>query len=195
VRVAEARFVDELPFGFGWIHPKPGYLRRASHALAAEGRVWLFDATDVEGLDGRIRAFGEPAGVIQLFADHERDGKELAGRYGVRAHRLSLGDSPFEAIFLSDRELAAWWPETKTLIVGEAVGTAPFDRTLGERLGPHPAMRLKRPKALLGYEPEHVLVGHGEGLHGPDAADELHRAIRQAAWRAPLLPLSFLPGR
>jgi hypothetical protein len=57
-------------------------------------------------------------------------------------------------------------------------------------------MRLRRPaRELLRYEPEHLLLGHGMGLHGPGAARELHRAIRQSAWRAPLLPLSLIPGR
>ena len=47
-------FVDELPSGFGWINSRPGFLRRASHALAVGGRVWLFDPTIVDGLDERV---------------------------------------------------------------------------------------------------------------------------------------------
>ena len=68
--------------------------------------------------------------------------------------------------------------------------------TESERLGVHPYMRLRRPpRDLLRYEPDHLLVGHGAGLHGPAAARELHRAIRQSAWRAPLLPFSLIPRR
>ena len=194
--MAEGRFVDGLEFGFGWIHPGPGFMRRASHALVVDGRVWILDPTIVDGLDERILALGEPAGVIQQFGRHERRCAELAERYGVPHHRLSVGDAPLEPIRLADDELAVWWPEQRTLVVAEAVGTTVYDRTLGERLGVHPYKRLRRPPCeLLRYEPEHLLVGHGAGLHGPAAARELHRAIRQSARRVPLLPFSLIPGR
>ncbi len=187
-------FVDELPFGFGWIHPEPPYMQRASHALAVGGRVFLFDPTDVEGIDERIRALGEPAGVVQAFVRHSRDGKALAERLGVPFHRMSLGDAPFEEIRISEQEVAVWWPERRTLVVGEAVGTANFDRAAFEPLGVHPAMRFRPPRVLLDLEPEHILVGHGQGVHGPQAARALHRAIRRARVRAPLLALNLLPG-
>jgi hypothetical protein len=193
--VAYGRFVDELAFGFGWIHPRPGFMRRASHALAADGAVWILDPTIVEGLDDRIRTLGEPAGVIQQLRRHERRCAELAARYGIPHHRLSVGDAPFEAIPISGGEIAVWWPERRTLVVAEAVGTTAYDRTPGERVGVHPYTRFRPPRALLAYDPEHLLVGHGAGLHGAAAAYELHRAIRQSVWRVPLLPLSFLPGR
>ena len=188
------RFCDELEFGFGWIHPEPAYQRRASHALAVDGRVWLFDPIDGDGVDERVRALGEPAGVIQQFGRHRRDCRGFADRFGVPLHVLSAGDAPFEAIRLSGSELALWWPERRTLVVGEAVGTAVFDRTVGERLGVHPAQRLSPPRALLAYEPEHLLLGHGGGLHGPVAAAELHRAIRRSRLRTPLLALNVVPG-
>jgi hypothetical protein len=188
--------VDELDFGFGWIHPRPGYMQRASHALAVDGHVWLFDPADVDGLDERIRSLGEPAGVIQQFARHGRSCAELVERHGVPHHRLSVGDAPLEPVRLSGDELAVWWRDTRTLVVPESVGTSVYHRTLGERLGVHPFLRLRRPAdELLRYEPEHLLVGHGAGLHGRDAAPELHRALRQSAWRAPLLPFSLPPGR
>ena len=37
------RFVDELDFGFGWISPHKPELQMASHALLADGQVWLVD--------------------------------------------------------------------------------------------------------------------------------------------------------
>ena len=194
--MSAAAFVDELPFAFGWINPRPGFLRRASHALALGGRVWLFDPTIVDGLDERVHALGEPAGVIQQFGRHGRRCAELAHRYGVPHRRLELGDAPFEAVRLSRAELAVWWPETRTLVVAEAVGTSVYYRTLGERVGVHPYLRFGRaPRELLAYEPEHLLVGHGAGIHGPGAAAELHRAVHQAGRRAPLLPLSLIPRR
>lgn len=193
--MSEAHFVDELEFAFGWIHPRPGFLRRASHALAADGRVWLFDPTDVSGLDGRIASLGEPAGVIQQFRWHERDCAQVARRLGVPHHRLSIGSAPFEAVPLGGNEIAVWWAETRALIVAEAVGTSAYYRTPGERVGVHPFRRLRSPRRLLAYEPEHLLVGHGVGLHGPSAVVELHRAVRQSVRRAPLLPLTLLPRR
>jgi hypothetical protein len=192
--VTAVRFCDELDFALGWIHPEPAYQRRASHALAVDGRVWLFDPTEGDGVDERVRALGEPAGVIQQFGRHARDCRAFAERYGVPLHVLSIGDAPFEEIPLSATEIGVWSPAQRTLVVGEAVGTGVFDRTIGERLGVHPMMRLSPPKALLALSPEHLLVGHGAGLHGPDATTELHRAIRQSARRAPLLALNLVPG-
>ena len=77
----------ELPFGFGWIADEPRLLERASHALVVDGRVWLVDPVDVDGLDERVRAAGEPTGVIQLLDRHARDGEALARRHGVELHR------------------------------------------------------------------------------------------------------------
>ena len=37
----------------------------------------------------------------------------------------------------------------------------------------HPLLRGLPPGALRGYQPEHLLVGHGRGVHGPEAADAL----------------------
>ncbi|MGH3034208.1 MAG: hypothetical protein ACRDON_06570, partial [Gaiellaceae bacterium] len=61
---AHIRLCDEWESGFGWIAPKPALLERASHALAADGRVWLVDPVDGEGVEERVRGLGEPAGVI-----------------------------------------------------------------------------------------------------------------------------------
>ncbi|MGZ4383625.1 MAG: hypothetical protein ACXVY3_03425 [Gaiellaceae bacterium] len=193
--MVEARFVDELGFGFGWIHPRPRFMQRASHALLSEGRVWIFDPTDVQGLDGRLLALGEPAGVIQLLDRHNRDCGRVARRLGVPLHRLEAGEAPFEPLRLSKHELALWWPAQRLLLVAEAVGTAAAYRTPGERLGVHPFLRLSPPRILLEREPEHLLLGHGAGLHGAQAASELRRSLRQARLRLPLLPLALLPHR
>ena len=92
----EHRIVDELPFGLGWlILERYG---RTSHALAADGRVWLVDPVDVDGLDDRIAALGEPAGVVQLLDRHGRDCAAIATRFGV-PHQVvpeSLPGTPFE---------------------------------------------------------------------------------------------------
>ncbi|MGI8421544.1 MAG: hypothetical protein ACR2MU_04685 [Gaiellaceae bacterium] len=191
------RVVDELPHGFGWIASEPGYMQRASHALAADGRVWLFDAVDMPHLDERVRALGEPAGVVQLFARHERDGEAIAARLGIEHLVLpdALPGSPFELRRLSETEVAVWWPERRTLLVSESLGSARFNRAGREPVGVHPLMRFKPPRSLLAFEPEHVLVGHGEGSHGLEVAAALHASIRHAGRRTFLLPLNLLPGR
>ena len=94
--MAEGRFVDGLEFGFGWIHPGPGFMRRASHALVVDGRVWILDPTIVDGLDERILALGEPAGVIQQFGRHERRCAELHRAIRQSAWRAPL--LPFSLI-------------------------------------------------------------------------------------------------
>ena len=93
------RFCDDLgPDGFGWIVDEAG--TRTSHALAADGKVWLVDALDwPEGLD-RALELGEPAGVIQLLDRHNRDCAQVAGRLQVPHMRVpdAIDDSPFQAI-------------------------------------------------------------------------------------------------
>ena len=61
----QLRFCDDFEDGFGWIADE--FLRRCSHALVADGRVWLIDALDGNELEDRIRSAGAPAGVIQLL--------------------------------------------------------------------------------------------------------------------------------
>lgn len=188
----QIRFCDETEFGFGWIAAEPASMRRASHALADGDRVWLLDAVDGEGLEDRIRSLGEPAGVIQLLDRHQRDGALLAERYGVPLHVTPFGgvpESPFEMLPVARlplwREVALWWPERRVLAVGDALGTARYFRAPGERLGVHPLLRLLPPRSLATLDPEHVLCGHGEGVHGPEAATAVHVALATSRRRIP----------
>lgn len=189
-------FCDETALGFGWIADEPERLRRASHALAAEGRVWLVDPVDAPAIEGRVRALGEPAGVLQLVDRHARDCALLAGRLGVPLHRLPRGGvagSPFEVWPVLNlpgwREVALWWEGERALVCSESLGTASYFLASGERLGVHPFLRLYQPKALRdmakGLTPRHVLVGHGEGIHGDGAATALVHAVRGARRRTP----------
>ena len=180
----EHRFVDELEFGFGW-HPDEAFVR-TGHALASDGRVWLVDPVDGPGLDKRIRALGEPAGVVQLLDRHNRDGAELATRLGVPHHIVpdALPGAPFELVPLVRwpkwRESALWWPERSVLVTADALGTTRFFAG-AEPVGVHPFLRLvKPPRGLLRYQPEHLLVGHGAGLHGPDTAAAIRAAVNGA---------------
>jgi hypothetical protein len=178
------RFVDDLgDAGIGWT--LDDRFARTSHALAAAGRVWLVDSVDVPGLDERVGSLGEPAAVLQLLDRHNRDCARIAARRGVPHHivPLSLPGSPFEVIPLVDlpgwREVALWWPERRVLVVAEAIGT---NRYMAGRapVGVHPVLRLvKPPRALRRFEPEHLLVGHGDGVHDR-AAEALRIALDTA---------------
>jgi hypothetical protein len=183
------RFVDELGFGFGWISPEPGFMQRCSHALVAGGKVWLFDPVLEDGVLERVRALGDPAGVVQLVDRHARDCKRIADELGVP--HLAVPDvappgAPFEVLPVLRRrrwhEVALWIPEHRTLVCTEAVGTAQYYRAPSERLAVHPFLRLTPPRSLLAVEPKRILVGHGAGVPD-DASTALHDAIAHARRR------------
>jgi len=195
------RFCDDLgPHGFGWVVDEP--LKRASHALAPDGKVWLVDPVDDPEAIERAGSLGEPAGVLQLLDRHDRDCAALAERLGVP--RLVAPDavpgSPFECVPLVRRrfwrESALWWPERKALVVADALGTTSFATGGKAPLGVHLLLRLTPPRQLGRYEPEHVLVGHGEGLHGAEAASALARALARSRRDLPRVLLRLpLAGR
>lgn len=186
----ELRFVDEHDGMVGWIDS--GKVGRTSHALVADGRVWLVDPVDGDGLDERLRALGEPAGVIQLLDRHGRDSAALASRYGVPLHVVptAIPGTPFELCDIVRRrfwsETALWWPERRVLVCADALGTLPSFRTgADEHAGVHPLLRLFPPRSLGELEPLHLLVGHGEGIHGEDATAALREALGTARRRLP----------
>jgi len=184
------RLCDETEWGFGWLQEER--LQRTSHALRAEGRVWLFDPVDSPGVEERIRALGEPAGVIQLLDRHGRDCAALAERLGVPLHEMpfdGVPGAPFVPVPIVQRrlwrEVALWWPEEKVLLCGDALGTVRYFVAPGELLGVHPLLRVTPPKALARFAPRHVLCGHGEGVHGDEAAPALAEALTTARRRLP----------
>ena len=181
-------FVDELDFGFGWLE-SGSFMRRCSHALAVDGRVWILDAVADDDALERVQALGEPAAVVQLLDRHNRDNVAVAQRLGLPLHvvpQTAPEGAPFEVVPLLRnrfwREVALWFPALRTLVVAEAVGTAQFFRAPEDRVGVSPPLRLFPPKRLLAYEPEHLLVGHGEGVH-EDAAGALRDGIEHARGR------------
>ena len=191
----DLRPCDEFPDGFGWIVAGER-LERASHALVVDGAVWIVDPVDGEGVEERIRAAGEPAGVIQLLDRHDRDCRPLATRLGARHVVVPQGDipdAPFRFFRVMDipgwREVALWWPEAGVLCFGDALGTASYFRAPGESLAVHPFLRAWPPKALRDMSrclaPGHVLCGHGEGMHGEEAAFALKEALSTARRRTP----------
>jgi hypothetical protein len=192
-------FCDEFDGGFGWL-VEDERMQRSSHALVTDGRVWVIDPVDGDGVEERIRAAGEPAGVLQLLDRHNRDCRALAERLGVPL-QVVPGEpmEPFQFARVIDarkwKEVALWWPEREVLVVAEAVGSAPPFVARGERLGVHPVLRLTPPKRRLrGFEPQVVLCGHGEGVLA-DAAPSLQEALRTSRRRIPRLLASWVrPG-
>jgi len=190
--VGGVRFVDGIGFAFGWIAPEPGFMQRTSHAVAARGRVWVIDpVADEAALEHATRELGDPAGVVQLLDRHSRDCRGVAEQLGVPHYEVPEqppAGAPFEVVPLLRRswwhEVALWFPEQRTLVCADAVGTAEYYRGPGEGLGVSPLLRLTPPRRLLAVEPEHVLVGHGEGIH-EDAAAALREAVTLARRRTP----------
>jgi hypothetical protein len=176
------RIVDELEFAFGWIAPEPRFMQRASHAVVAGGRVWVLDPVAGGDVLDRVRALGEPAGVVQLLDRHGRDCALFARELDVPHHRVPdtpPAGAPFEVLPVLHRkrwhEIALWFPAEQTLACADALGTAPYYRARSERIGVSPLLRLTPPRSLLRVAPVHVLVGHGAGVH-----DEATAAVGEA---------------
>ncbi len=200
--------------GVGWIAHPEETMQRASHALAVDGEVWVVDPVDAPGLDDLLEEFGDVAGVVVLLDRHKRDAGAVARRHGVPVYlpeplRGVAGDidAPVEGFAgeLADTgyrtqtvvdnfawtEVALYNREDGVLVVPEAVGTTEYFLAGGERLGVHPALRLKPPRSLARFEPDRILVGHGAGIH-EDAADTLRDALSGARGRTPDLYLKNL---
>jgi hypothetical protein len=189
---------DEYPFGLSWVIDEP--VARSSHALVSNGRVWLIDPVDVAGAVERVRDLGEPAAVLQLLDRHNRDCAAVAERLGVLHVKVpdTIPGSPFEAIpavrFPGWQETALWWPEQRALVVSEVVGTS-FHYTGGlARVGMHIFLRATPPGSIRGRQPEHLLVGHGSGVHGPEATAGLEEAFQRSRSDLPAV-LKTLAGQ
>jgi hypothetical protein len=188
--------VEEHDLGLTWVVAEP--MERAFHALVDDGRVWLVDPLDGPEIEDAV-ALGEPAGVLQLLDRHNRDCAEIASRLGVPHLRLpdSVPGSPFEAIAAVRiprwRETALWWPAPKALVVAEVLAANPMHTGGEQRVGMHLLLRPWPPGSLRGYRPEHLLLGHGGGVHGPEAAADLEAAYARARHDLPRV-LWRLPG-
>lgn len=201
-----ARRVDAVDdWTRGWISPQPRFMQRTSHAVRAGDGVWFVDPVDDAGMvDAALADLGAPAGVIQLLDRHARDGAAIAERLDVPLVRLPApgADLPFRVVpVIRSRafrwhEVALWEPERRVLVVAEALGTAPYFRAPGQPVGPHPMLRLFHPpRGLADLEPEHLLVGHGEGLHGPETAAAVRTAVASSRRRIPAWAASLARRR
>ena len=133
-------------------------MQRTSHAVALHGRVWMIDPVADETALGRARELGDPAGVVQLLDRHGRDCRAVAEQLGVPHYELPEqppAGAPFEVLTLLRRrwrhEVALWYPEQRTLVCADAVGTAQYYRAPGERLSVSPLLRLTPPRRLLDF--------------------------------------------
>ena len=204
----DPRVVDRFDGGLGWLAHPDERLQRASHALAVDGDVWVVDPVDAAGLDDLLAGLGTVAGVVVCSAWHARDAGAVARRHGVPvsvpawvnriARRVDapvrrvageLADTGYRALRIAPhplwREAALYRAADGTLVVPDSVGTAPYFRAPGERVGVSPYQRAWPPRrALGGLAPERLLVGHGEGVFD-DAAGALADALAGARRRAP----------
>ncbi|MCW3005043.1 MAG: hypothetical protein JWQ20_4341 [Conexibacter sp.] len=205
-RVASALMtqIHEHALGITWVMDDA--MQRASHAVVGDtGSVWLIDPVDDDVALEIAASLGPPAGVLQLLDRHNRDCATIAARLGV-SHLTVPGALP-EAPFVPQRvvrnplwrEVALWWPARRALIVAEALGTAPAFAVGSIPVGVHPLLRLRPPHQLKGFGPEHLLVGHGPPVHGPQVARWVDIAIDHS-WRDTprlllKLPSLILAGR
>lgn len=197
--MSAVRFCDRLDFALGWIHPEPEWMQRAGHAVRSGGGVWVIDPPDGEGVVQAIRALGEPAGVVQLLDRHERDGAALAQRLGVPLHVVpfdGVPGAPFDVVRVMRlptwKEVALWFPAERTLVCADVLASGPGYSAPSEPVGVHPMLRLRPPAGVRRHEPLHLLLGHGEGLHGEDTANLIAAAMRRPWLRYPALGVAGL---
>lgn len=209
-RSTEFREIDRFDGGVGWIAHPDEAMQRASHALEFDGEVWIVDPVDAAGIDDLIAEFGPVAGVVVTLDRHTRDAVDVANRHGVPVYLpdwfegvspdleapvvrfgAELADTGVEAYALANnrfwREVILYDADRGTLLVPEAVGTADLFLAGDERLGVHPMLRAIPPRDELGgFDPERILVGHGEGIDR-DASRALRDALSGARKRTPRL--------
>jgi hypothetical protein len=190
--------VDESEVGITWVQDEA--MARASHALVSDGRVWIIDPVDDPEVMDRIAGRGTPVAVLQLLDRHNRDGEQVADRFGVPLVKLpdELRGTPFQSIDVVNnrlwKEKALWWQAEQTLIVAEAIGTNPMACPSDAGAGVHIGLRMTPPKQALGtYLPRHLLVGHGDPIHGPKATKALQQAIDRSRRDLPKAMLK-MPG-
>lgn len=208
--------IDRFDHGVGWIAYPDETMQRASHAIADDGDVWVIDPIDVPDLDELLAEYGEVRGVVLLLDRHKRDCAAVANRHdvavwvpefmdGVEADldapverfRHDLPDSNYSLHEVIDTR---FWQEgllynrdEGVLVIPEAVGTTDYFRTSSEELGVHPMLRLTPPKKVARLDPEHIHVGHGEGVHD-DAASKLEEALESSRAHAPALLFKNVRG-
>jgi hypothetical protein len=204
----DLRTVGEWDGGRTWLAYPDEEMQRASHVLAVDGDAWAIDPVDAPGLDDLLADVGDVAGVVVGLDRHRRDAAAVATRHDapvyvpdwmsgvagkldapVERFGRELADTGFQALTVRNSSIPPWQEvglfDGETLVVPEAVGTAPYYLAGDERLGVHPMLRLVPPtRALAGLKPERVLPGHGAPVLD-DAATALRDALANARRGAP----------
>ena len=198
----ELTVIDRFERGVGWIAHPDETMRRASHAVESDGGLWILDPVDAAGLDDLLAEYDEPEGVVVLLDRHKRDAAAVANRHDVAVYVPEWMDGVAGDIDAPTRrfgrELAGFdvgrlvdnplWQEAtlfdgETLVVPESLGTVEYFRAPGEDLGVHPMLRVLPPTDLRGYNPDRLLVGHGEGVF-EDVGPAIRRAVGGSRKRA-----------
>lgn len=208
---ADLTVVDRFDGGAGWIAYPDEEMQRASHVVASDGELWVFDPVDAAGVDDLLEEFDQDVGGVVVGLDrHSRDAAAIATRHDVPVYLPAWMndvagdlDAPVEWF---DDELGGFavegivnntfWQEAvffdgETLVVPEALGTVEFFRSPGEEVGVHPMLRLLPPESLREYDPDRLLVGHGRGVF-EDVRWAIQDAVDGSRARAPSLYLRSL---
>lgn len=206
---AECRTVDGWDDGVGWmVHPDEEG-KRTSHAIRGEnGGIWLVDPLNAPGVDDLLAELGEVVGVAVLSNWHARDAGAFARRHGVAVHlpewmtrieervdatverySAEIGDSGLRVRRCHPlpgwHEAIAYRESDGTLYVPDVLGTAPLFTVGDERIGVYLLRRPFPPRnAFVDFDPERILVGHGEGVF-EGAAAALSDALAGARRRFP----------
>lgn len=207
--MTEPEIVDRFDDGFGWIAHPGETMQRASHAIDFGDGVWIVDPVDAVGIDEQIGALGDVKGVVVLLDRHERDATAFANRFDVPVYRPPFVDRTFDApVEILTETLPGEhveviqtlnWPrwreaalyDGETLVTADVLGNAAYFTVGPERIGVHPMVRIAPPTALVGLNPNRILVGHGPGIR-ENATRALDRSLAGARRRLPRAWLAAL---
>ena len=207
--------IDRFAEGVGWLaHPHEGG-KRASHAVRTDDGIWLLDPLWGPGVEDLVGSLEDGVvGVAVCSCWHARDADRFARAYDVPVYapswmsRLeSRVDAPLEryrgnleGIAVDRCEPFPGWSEAicyfefhDTLYVPDTLGTVEAFTVGDERIGLELARRLDPPRRLRTYEPDRVLVGHGEGVL-EDATRALEYALAGGRRRLPRAVLENGPA-
>ena len=190
--------------GFAWMPRPRSLMEQSSTALAEGGRIWLVDPVRDAGLEEALQGLGKVVAVVMTIGWHDRDVGWFATLYGVPvyAHRSlyvlphvktavervdeAVPESPLRIIpcggrgvFGAWRETAIWWPEQRTLVTGDSLGTASYFIQPGQEIAVHPLRRLSPPFELRDLPAERLFPGHGRSVH-QEVAPQIARAVDRA---------------
>ena len=206
--------IDEWDRGFGWFAHSEEEGMRASHAFMFDDGVWIVDPLDSPGIDEHITRLGEVVGVTVCSSMHARDADIFAKRYDIpvyipegmgrvsdrlNAEIIRYQDFPARGVMVVHRNPFPGFDEgnlyhepTRTLYIGDSLGTTPWHTIEQETIGAQAILRLFPPKGLLGVTPERIFFGHGMGID-TDAGSVLKDTVTAGRKRAPRAFVSNLP--